>query len=255
EMANPSIGYVIDKIRSLGDYTGLFEAVFNGTGPNMETISDALASYQRTLLSGNSRFDQWYYGKHEDALTADEKNGFELFTGKAGCVACHEIGADGALFTDQKFHVTGIGYRAAIGDPNAVYKVELAPGVFTDVAHKDLKSITTPLANDIGRFAITLDSKDRWAYKTPSLRNVELSYPYMHDGSLATLDDVVSFYDKGGFPHDGEKVLSPLGLSPKEKSDLVAFLKSLTTADDKAKHSTYRAGFAPDPIQHPKSGG
>lgn len=255
EMANPSIGYVIDKIKSLDDYKGLFEAAFHGTGANMETISDALASYQRTLLAANSRFDQWYYGKHENALTADEKHGFELFTGKAGCATCHEIGADGALFTDHKFHVTGIGYRAAIGDPNAVYKVELAPGVFTDVAHKDLKSITIPLANDIGRFAITLDSKDRWSYKTPSLRNIELTYPYMHDGSITSLEDVVEFYDKGGIEHDGGRVLHPLGLTAKEKSDLVTFLKSLTTPEDKAKHQSYRAGFETDAGAYPKSGG
>jgi cytochrome c peroxidase len=255
EMANPSVGYVIDKVRSLGDYNGLFEAAFNGQGVNMETLGESIGSFERTLLSGNSRFDRWYYGKSDGALTPEEKHGFELFVGKARCSTCHEIGADGALFTDHKFHVTGIGYRAAIGDPTAVYKVELAPGVFTDVAHKDLESVTQPLMNDIGRFAVTLDAKDRWSYKTPSLRNVELTYPYMHNGSLSTLEDVVEFYNKGGFEHDGEKELQPLDLSQQEKSDLVAFLKSLTAPEAKAAHSNYRAGTEAKNVGPAKSGG
>jgi len=252
EMANPSVGHVIDKIRSLPDYNGMFEAAFDGQGVNMETISSALASFQRTLLSGNSPFDRWYYGKQENALTPAQKRGFEVFVGKGKCATCHEIGADGALFTDHKFHVTGIGYRAAIGDPSTIYKVELAPGVYTDIAHKELKHITNPLPNDIGRFAITLDAKDRWAYKTPSLRNVDLTFPYMHDGSILTLEDVVDFYDQGGFDHDAEKVLTPLGLTPAEKSDLVSFLKALSSPEDEQKHMSHTASAGTKTNRLPK---
>lgn len=257
EMANLSVGYVIEKIHSLPDYKGLFETAFHGQGVNMETIGEAIGAYERTLLSGNSPFDRWYYGKQENALTAEEKHGFEVFMGKGKCGTCHEVGPDGALFTDHKFHVTGIGYRAAIGDPHAIYNVELAPGVYTKLAHKELKGITYPLENDIGRFAITLDAKDRWAYKTPSLRNIELTFPYMHDGSLLTLEDVVNFYDQGGFDHDGEKVLTPLGLTSTEKSDLVAFLKALSSPADKAKHMSHTADFGtkasrtPPPANNP----
>lgn len=240
EMANPSIGSVVDRIRNLDDYKGLFEVAFDERGLSMETIGAALASYQRTLLAGNSRFDQWRYGQKTDALTADEKNGFEVFVGKGGCASCHTVGEKSALFTDGKFYVTGIGYHTAIGAGSRISKVQLAPGEFIEVKHEDMEAYSAPRLNDIGRFAITLDPNDRWAYKTPGLRNVELTFPYMHDGSLSTLEDVVEFYDKGGYEHDGQQVLQPLGLTTKEKADLVAFLKSLTTAEDKAKHSPYR---------------
>lgn len=240
EMANPSIGSVVDRIKGYNDYRGLFEAAFNGHGPSMQTIGDALASYQRTLLAGNSRFDQWYYGKREDALTPEEKLGFEVFVGNGRCASCHTVGETSALFTDGKFYVTGIGYQVAVGGGARVSNVEIAPGQFVRMKHEDMESFSAPRLNDIGRFAVTLDAKDRWAYKTPGLRNVELTFPYMHDGSLSTLDDVVEFYDKGGFEHDGERVLEPLDLTKQEKNNLVAFLKSLTTPEDKAKHSPYR---------------
>ena len=240
EMANPSIGSVVDRVKGFDDYKGLFEAAFDGHGPSMQTIGDALASYQRTLLAGNSRFDQWYFGKKADALTAQEQHGFEVFIGRGRCATCHTVGDKYALFTDGQFYVTGIGYHNAIGAGSRVAKVELAPGEFIEMKYEDMETFSAPRVNDIGRFAVTLDAKDRWAYKTPGLRNVELTFPYMHDGSLSTLEDVVEFYDKGGFEHDGERVLEPLGLSGEEKADLVAFLKSLTTPDDKAKHSPYR---------------
>ena len=240
EMANPSIGYVVDKIRSFEDYEGLFEAAFDGQSASMQTVGDALASYQRTLLSGNSRFDQWYYGKNSEALTPDEKDGFAVFVGKGRCATCHTVGETSALFTDHKFYVTGVGYRNAFGSGSRVSKVQLAPGVFIDVKHEDMESFSAPRINDIGRFAITLKEADRWAYKTPSLRNVELTFPYMHDGSLSTLEDVVDFYDQGGIEHDGERVLERLELTDTEKANLVAFLKTLTSPDDKAKHVIYR---------------
>lgn len=239
EMANPSIGHVVDRVKSLEDYNGMFEAVFDGHKASMQTIGDALASYQRTLLSGNSRFDKWYYAKQEDALNAAEKNGFDVFMGKGQCATCHTVGEKWSLFTDQNYYVTGVGYRNAIGNGDRVSRVELAPGEFIEMKHKDMKSFSGQRINDIGRFAVTLNPDDRWSYKTPSLRNVELTYPYMHDGSLSTLEEVVEFYDKGGLEHDGEKVLQPLHLTDEEKTNLVAFMKTLTTDEDKAKHSEY----------------
>lgn len=240
EMGNPSIGHVVDKIRALDDYAGLFEAAFGGRMASMETIGQALASYERTFLSGNSRFDRWYFGKEEKVLTADEMNGFRVFTSRGRCVSCHTIGETSALFTDHGFHATGVGYAGAADDGMRVARIEIAPGEFIEMKHADMASFSAPRSNDVGRFSITLDPKDRWAFKTPSLRNVELTYPYMHDGSLSTLEDVVAFYDKGGIKHDGEKVLEPLGLSEKEKADLVAFLKTLTSEEDRAKIVGYR---------------
>jgi cytochrome c peroxidase len=228
EMANPSVGYLVDRVRSLKDYDGLFEQAFGGQGPSMQAIGDAIAAFEKTLLSGNSRFDRWYYGGKTDEFTKEEKEGFELFSGKAGCSGCHTIEKTSALFTDQKFHVTGVGFRAANMPPPYAWQVQLAPGVTTTVKNSDLDSVSEPRMNDIGRFEITLNSADRWAYKTPSLRNVALTYPYMHNGSIGTLEDVVEFYDKGGYPHDGINELKPLYLTPEKKNSLVAFLKSLT---------------------------
>jgi len=228
EMANPSIGYLLDKIRSLKDYDGLFEAAFSGNGPSMQSVGDAIAAFEKSLLSGNSRFDRWYFGGKDNELTKEEKEGFEIFSGNGGCTACHTVGKTSALFTDQEFHVTGVGFRAATAPPPKNWHVQLAPGVITTVEDKHLDSVSAPRMADTGRFEITLNSSDRWAYKTPSLRNVERTFPYMHNGSLNTLEDVMDFYDKGGFPHDGKRELNPLGLTPSQKASLVAFLKTLT---------------------------
>jgi cytochrome c peroxidase len=113
EMANPSIGYVVDKLKNSADYRGLFENAFN-KGPTMETIGQALASYQRTLNSADSPFDRWHFAKQNNAITDEAKRGFELFTGKARCSSCHSIGEKSALFADQKRHNTGIGFKDAM---------------------------------------------------------------------------------------------------------------------------------------------
>ncbi len=226
EMANPSMGYVVEKIRLLPEYKGRFERTF-GRGPNAANVGQALAAYQRTVLSANSRFDRWYYGKRKDALNAEEQAGFRLFAGKGGCAACHTIGPRHALFSDQDFHNTGIGYANSMQLVRR-HKVQLAPGVHTEVTDKDLEAFEPPIP-DVGRYEVTLDPADSWKYRTPGLRNVALTSPYMHDGSLATLEDVVEFYDRGGIanPHL-DPLVKPLGLSGAEKRQLVAFLRALT---------------------------
>lgn len=231
EMANPSIGYVIEKIRSLPDYDGMFEKAFSGRGPSMETIGQAVASYERTLVSGNSRFDRWHYGKEANALTAEEQAGFRLFTGKAGCASCHTVGDQWALFTDNGFHNSGIGWARSMGH-SGKYRVQLAPGVFTEIEGSVVDSFSEPEQNDVGRFEVTENPADRWAYKTPTLRDVALTAPYMHDGSLPTLEAVVDFYDRGGIDNPlKDPRVKPLGLTTEEKRALAAFLKSLTGSD------------------------
>lgn len=226
EMANPSMGYVIEKIRLLPEYKGRFERAF-GRGPNAANVGQALAAYQRTVLSANSRFDRWYYGKRNDALNAEEQAGFRLFAGKGGCAACHTIGPRHALFSDNGFHNTGIGYANSMQVARR-HKVQLAPGVHTEVTDKDLEAFEPPIP-DVGRYEVTLDPADSWKYRTPSLRNVALTSPYMHDGSLATLEDVVEFYDSGGIDNPQlDPLVKPLGLSGAEKRQLVAFLRALT---------------------------
>lgn len=228
EMGNPSLDAVIGRLRGLPDYAGLFERAF-GRPADAPALAQAVAAWQRTLVSGDAPFDRWYFGKHEDALPAAAKRGFRLFAGRAGCAGCHAIAGDHALFTDHGFHNTGVGAAPpTAGD----LRVEIAPGVFGTVTREALEAISEPQKPDFGRFEVTKNPADRWAYKTPSLRNVALTAPYMHDGSLATLVDVIRFYNDGGRANDGlDPRIRSLGLSEAEVADLVAFLESLTGAN------------------------
>ncbi|MGI9388280.1 MAG: cytochrome-c peroxidase, partial [Methyloligellaceae bacterium] len=166
----------------------------------------ALAAYQRTIVSGNSRFDKWRYGGAKDAMTVQEIAGFKLFTGRAKCASCHQIQDTFALFTDQAFHDIGYGWKR----------------------HRE-KKVAGKNLQDLGRFEVTGDPRDRWRYCTPSLRNIALTAPYMHDGGLETLEDVIRFYNGGGAPHDGQDIrIRKLDLSNKEIAALAAFLRTLT---------------------------
>ncbi len=228
EMGNPSVGSVLEKLKHIPDYEGLFEAVF-GRGPSMETVGMALASYQRTLNSANSPFDRWYFAGQSNAMDDAAVRGFELFRGRAGCAGCHLIEEDHALFTDHALHNTGIGYRASMGRPSpGGRKVLLAPGVEIEIAAGAVQE-TERQPNDLGLYEVTQNPGDRWKYRTPGLRNVALTAPYMHDGSLATLEDVVQFYNRGGVPNELlDPRIRPLGLSAADITDLVAFLNALT---------------------------
>ncbi len=232
EMGNPAVGTVLRRLEELPDYRDPFAAAFGGRGPSMETVGQALASYQRTLVSGDSPFDRWYYGGAGTALGQAAQRGFRLFTGKAGCAACHSIGPEHALFTDNGFHNTGIGFRESmVGEPPS-RKVEIAPGVVVDVPTAVISVVSEQAPDDLGLYEVTQDPDDRWKYRTPTLRNVALTAPYMHNGSLPTLDAVVAFYDAGGVPNEVlDPLVRPLGLSAAERADLVAFLRSLTGAN------------------------
>jgi cytochrome c peroxidase len=228
EMANPSIGMVLDKIKHSADYRGWFEKAFH-KGPTMETLGQALASYERTLNAAASPFDRWYYGQQAQALSAAAKRGFHLFTGKAGCSTCHLLTEKAALFTDQQRHNTGIGFAETMQKKPEQQKVQLAPGVFVDVAVENLHGLSKDIPSDLGYYEISQNPADSWFYKTPSLRNVALTAPYMHNGSLATLEDVVRFYNQGGVVNDNQSpLIKPLHLSEAEVAELVAFLNALT---------------------------
>lgn len=251
EMGNPSPGSVIEKIRSLRDYDGLFETAFAGRGPEMQTIGEAIAGYERTMVSGNSRFDRWHYGGQRDALNEREQSGFELFSGKAGCAVCHTVGERHALFSDEKFHNTGIGYERSMARTDS-YRVEIAPGVYAQISAAAVRSVSEPAQNDVGRYEITLDPKDRWAYKTPSLRNVALTAPYMHDGSFGSLEDIVEFYDRGGVDNpEKSPLIRPLKLDTAEKGALVSFLKTLTGDNIDTLAADARAAAPHDPLTKP----
>jgi cytochrome c peroxidase len=180
---------VAARLAEVPEYRERFRQVF-GAAPSLATAVRALAAYERTLVTGDSRFDRYLRGNKE-ALSAAEKRGLIVFIGKGTCTECHR----GPSLTDERFH--RIGLPAAGGDP--------------------------------GRYAVTARDADRACFKTPSLRNVALTAPYMHDGRLATLADVVEFYDKGAGHVAGQSpLIDDLELTAQEKDDLLAFLETLT---------------------------
>ncbi len=237
EMGNPSIGAVLAKLRDINGYAHAFEQAFPGRGLTMSTLGMALASYERTLVLGDSAFDRFLYGGEPEALSTVATRGFSLFSGRAGCSSCHTFSAEHALLTDDAFHNTGVGYRAAIergtdSGRGGNLRVQAAPGIHLDVPRTIVAQVSGPQQNDLGRYEITGDPADSWRYRTPSLRNVALSAPYMHDGSLATLRDVVEYYGQGGVPNEGlDSRIRRLTLSHIEVDELVAFLESLTGDD------------------------
>jgi cytochrome c peroxidase len=161
-------------------------------GMPVDDIARSLASFVRSILSGNSPFDRYATGQR-DALTLQQQEGLVIFRGKGNCTACHV----GPTFTDERFHNSGIAWRDG-------------------------------RLQDEGRFAVTGRSEDRGAFKTPTLREIARTAPYMHDGSIATLGEVVEFYDRGGNTNPSlDPELRPLRLTPFERLALVAFLESL----------------------------
>ena len=243
ELANPSLDVVIDRIRQLPDYAGLFEEAF-GEGPSPQTLAHAITSYERTLLAADSAFDRWRYGGQENALDAIAKQGFDLFTGKAGCVNCHALGDGEALFTDHMFHDDGIGWIPSrdIGAGQLITRRGMP--IYTAVNDHD--AVATP--SDMGRMEITKQFIDMFRYRTPSLRNVELTAPYMHNGTFKTLEDIVAYYGEGGFRHFGiDPLVRDLDLDEAEKAALVAFLKSLTAENIEALIAEAQREAAPEP--------
>jgi cytochrome c peroxidase len=242
EMGNRSRVQVLDKLRRLDDYAMRFERAYPGRGLGRATLGHALAAYERSLVAADSPFDRWFHGGGNRApshptLNERARVGYELFVGRARCATCHTIDARGSLFTDGAFHVTGAGQRV-----QASYDVPLAAGVSTRVDASTLASFAFKVDDDPGRFAVTKASGDRRAFKTPSLRNVALTAPYMHDGSLATLDEVIDFYDRGGGDVPGKSpVIAPLGLRTEDKAALRAFLESLTSPHIDALAATARS--------------
>jgi cytochrome c peroxidase len=242
EMGNASVAQALGRIRRLDDYAARFARAFPGRGLDRATVGQALAAYQRSLVAADSAFDRWRWGRAEadvgpaqpveaDAerraasvsMSTPAREGYALFTGKARCASCHLVGERDALLADGRFHVTGAGQRV-----HAAYDVPLAPGVATRIDAQVLAAFEFGVDDDLGRFDATQRPDERRAFKTPSLRNVTRTAPYMHDGSLPTLDAVIDFYDRGGGLVEGRSpLLAPLGLTGAEKAALVAFLQSL----------------------------
>jgi cytochrome c peroxidase len=228
EMANPSIGAVIERIAAMPEYANGFRSVFGGP-PDVVNVGRAFAAYERGLVSADSPFDRWRFGGDGAAVGDDVKRGFAHFE-MLGCAGCHLLAEDYAHFTDEAFHDTGIGYRAAMAK-DAPPRVPVAPGVVIELA----TTMPTPGPNDLGRYEATLEREDRWRFRTPSLRNVAITAPYMHDGSLPSLEAVLDYYAAGGAPHEGQDPrIVPFVLDASTRADLIAFLRALTGSDVEA---------------------
>lgn len=183
---------VVTTIAGVAGYEPHFEAAFGDAEVNIDRIAKAIATYERTVLSGNSNYDRFVHNKDETAMSDAAKRGLHLFEGKANCTRCHV----GFNFTDGIFHNIGVGMDAE--NP------------------------------DLGRYEVTKEEKDKGAFKTPTLRDISRTAPYMHDGSVATLEEVVAFYVKGGEANEWlDPKMVKLELSDDEVSDLVAFMKAL----------------------------
>ena len=204
---NQSHEVSVSKLSADSSYRAEFAKVFGPGEITMGKIEKAIAGFEQTLLSGNSPFDRYRYAGEKNAINASAIRGLAVFTdkGRGNCTACHIIGQKFALFSDGGFHNLGAGMNAN--------------GELTD----------------LGRYEQTRVEADRGAFRTPSLRNAAKTAPYMHDGSLKTLKDVVDFYVGGANSNPQlDKEIKPLQLSAQDRNDLVVFLESLTGEVPKA---------------------
>jgi cytochrome c peroxidase len=225
EMGQKDPKDVVAKLSAIPEFVEAFQQVF-GHPVNWEDMGKALAAFERTRLSTEAPFDRFLHGD-EKALNASQQRGWALFTGKARCTSCHSYDPALALFGDNRFHNTGPAARKQDFDQLAKRAADsVAAG---NKAEIDKLALETDYS-ELGRFLVTKDRGDIGAFKTPFLRDVLLTGPYMHDGSLETLWDVIEFFNKGGEPNpflDSE--MKPLGLTGSEVDDLVNFLSALTS--------------------------
>jgi cytochrome c peroxidase len=238
EMALPTHDPILKIVRSDPAYVKQFDAVFGkkGKAVTMAEVTEAIASFERTQVAGDSPFDRYYFAGQKDALTAQQKRGLDLFVNKGRCVSCHVIEQTQALFTDNRFHNIGVGINDIQQDVPALAGEFLkAKATLTEV---DKRVLGDKRTSELGRFAVDRTFEGLGAFKTPTLRNVAATAPYMHDGSLKTLRDVVVHYNNGGVTKAGDPVndflssgIRPLDLTDAEIDDLVAFMESLTSPE------------------------
>jgi len=228
---------ILQIVRNDPDYQTAFNDVFHVAGDslNMEHVAKAIASFERSIVVGDSPFDLFYFKGNQAALTEQQLRGFQVFLAQGRCVSCHLIEQDQALFTDSRFHNIGVGINAIQQDVPRLASAFLAAKV--QGGDVDQMVLSDKKSSELGRFAVTDRIGEIGAFKTPTLRNIALTAPYMHDGSLKTLKDVVLHYNNGGVTPAGAIAnahlsggIRPLNLSDAQIDDLVAFLESLTSA-------------------------
>jgi cytochrome c peroxidase len=227
---------ILKIVRSDPVYVRAFAQVFGKKGPQvtMTEVEQAIAAFERTQVAGDSPFDRYFYGGESKALTDPQKRGFDLFVNKGRCVSCHVIEQTQALFTDNRFHNVGVGINDIQKDvPDLAGAFLQAKATLAEV---DKKVLGDKRTSELGRFAISREFEGLGAFKTPTLRNVAVTPPYMHDGSKKTLRDVIVHYNNGGVTKEGDPVndflssgIRPLNLTDQEIDDLVSFMEALTS--------------------------
>jgi cytochrome c peroxidase len=227
---------ILKIVRSDPAYVEAFQQVFGKKGAQvtMKEVQQAIGAFERTQVAGDSPFDRYFYGGDAKALTDAQKRGFDLYVNKGRCVSCHVIEQTQALFTDNRFHNVGVGINDIQGEVPALAGEFLKAKA--TLAEVDVKILGDKRTSELGRFAISRDFEGLGAFKTPTLRNTAVTPPYMHDGSLKTLRDVIVHYNNGGVTKEGDPVndflsggIRPLNLTEAEIDDLVSFMEALTS--------------------------
>lgn len=213
---NQNLSFVEEEVRANPEYRTLFKKAFGGD-ITKENIGRAIASFERTIVSKNSPFDRFLQGE-DSALSANAKNGLRLFKGKARCILCH----NGPNLTDNGFHNLGV------PEPDDFKSSPVQTSLRFDLKRTKNKNWKT-MTEDIGRATITKKKEDVGKFKTPTLRHVAQTWPYMHNGVFDNLDQLLAFYNAGGGDHPNKSpLLKPLDLTDAELQDIEAFLLSLT---------------------------
>jgi cytochrome c peroxidase len=213
---NQNLDLLIEKLKSVPLYDELFRQVF-GTSVTSEALGKALAAFERTLVTRNAPFDRYMTGDWQ-GMSESALRGMELFKGKARCILCH----NGPNFTDNQFHNLGVPAVPLLSHPFVQASIRF-----------DAKRMNVPeyqsVREDLGRYLVTKEEKDKGTFRTPSLRNVMQREHYMHNGVFLSLEEVIDFYDAGGGGVLGKSpLIQSLGLTAQGKRDLLVFLQALT---------------------------
>jgi cytochrome c peroxidase len=213
---NQNLDFMEEEIRAVPEYVAEFAAVFGDPDVTRERIAMAIAAFERTIISRDAPLDRFLTGDR-NALSEQARKGYELFIGKGKCAQCHL----GVNLDDDRFHALHVPENPAhLSDPRIAATRRFVAKVYHFEAYRTL-------AEDPGRYLITKEQKDWKAFRTPPLREIAKTAPYMHNGIFATLDEVIEFFNTGG--GQGNTVLKPLKLAPAEKEQLKIFLEEALT--------------------------